>query len=171
MSLTWLFLGAVIGVFNGLDPGGAPAIVSMMLGGMIVMPIPGAFLGLIGGDARGSLGGSAASLLGWWIAHLGGAPALQPQVMSVIVVIGALGGATGFLFLRFLLWKYTMIFSAACWFLRATPLPARARLLAGHHLLARRPGLASVHFQGRTRHTSAPSRLARYDAAATGPRG
>jgi hypothetical protein len=168
MSLTWLFLGAVIGVFNGLDTARGPEIVAMMLGGMIVLPIPGVLLGLIGADARGSLGGAVAGLAGCWLGTGGDATAVAPQIMGVMVVIGALWGATGFLFVRFLRWKYTMIFAAISWFLRLAPVPARARILAGHHLIARFPGITQVGSAGRTPHFWSPERLRRRNATSTG---
>jgi hypothetical protein len=52
MSLTWLFLGAVIGAVRGLGTGQGTAIISMMIGGMVIMPVAGVFLGLIGADVR-----------------------------------------------------------------------------------------------------------------------
>src|SRR4051794_33597844 len=75
LTLTWLFLGAVIGVVNGQGTGGNAEIVCMMIGGMIALIIPGIFLGVIGGDARGSIAGAAGGLLGCWSAKLGGAVA------------------------------------------------------------------------------------------------
>src|SRR5947207_1986947 len=110
MSLTWLLLGAVIGIVDGLGKGQGIEILCMMIGGMIVLPIAGVFLGLIGGDARGSVAGAAGGLLGCWSAKVTGVVAIQPQCMSLIVIFGALVGATGFVFLRFWLWKYAMIF-------------------------------------------------------------
>jgi hypothetical protein len=166
MSLAWLLLGAVIGVFNGLGDGkGSGGMVAMMLGGMIVLPVPGVLLALIGGDALGSVAGAAAGLFGCWLVGYGGAAAVEPQGMSVIIVISALLGATGFLFLRFLLWKYTLIFAAICWLLRSAPVPARARILAGHHLLTRRRGIPFVPSTGQTRHSHSPDRPARSVAA------
>jgi hypothetical protein len=162
MSLAWLFLGAIVGVFNGLENDRGSEIAAMMLGGMIVLPVPGLLLGLIGGDAIGSLGGAAAGLFGCWLADYGGPATIQPQGFGVVVVIGALAGATGFLFLRFLIWKYTMIFGAIAWFLRAAPLPARARVLAGHHLLTRGTGLSLVRSKGQARHFGSPDRRTRH---------
>jgi hypothetical protein len=168
MSLAWLLLGAVTGVFNGLDKGTASGIVAMMLGGMIVLPVPGVLLALIGGDALGSIAGAAAGLFGCWLAGYGGSAAVEPQFMSVIVVVSALLGATGFLFLRFLLWKYTMIFAAVCWFLRTAPVPAKARILAGHHLFTRLPGISLVDSRGRTPHSWSTERRVRRNTASAG---
>ena len=124
MALAWLLLGAVIGVFNGLESETGSETFAMILGGMIVLPVPGMLLGLVGGDAKGSVGGAAAGLFGCWLADYGGAAPIEPQGMNVIILIGALWGATGFLFLRFLVWKYTTIFAAIRWLLRSAPVPS-----------------------------------------------
>ena len=121
MFFTWLFLGALIGVIGGLEVGGGIQIVCMMIGGMAVLPIVGVFLGLIGGDAKGSVAGAAGGLLGCSIAGCFGDVQIQPQATNVIVIFGALVGATGFLFVRFLLWKYGMMFRTICWVVRVTP--------------------------------------------------
>jgi hypothetical protein len=122
MSLTWVFLGAVIGAVHGLDKGRGPEIVFMMLSGMIVLPVLGLFLGLIGGDARGSVLGAAGGLLGSWLAGPVAAPAFHPQTTGLMMTIGAIAGATCFLFVRFLLWKYGMIFKAIRWLAGVTPM-------------------------------------------------
>ncbi len=132
LSLTWLFIGAVIGVVNGRGTGTAIEIVSMMLGGMIALLIPGILLGVIGGDARGSIVGAAGGLLGYWLAQLGGNVAVQPPVLGMIVIFSGLLGATGFLFVRFLFWKYRMVFRGICWLIDATPLSGKVSALAGH---------------------------------------
>jgi hypothetical protein len=121
MFFTWLFLGAVIGVIGGLGKGGGIQIVCMMIGGMAVLPIVGVLLGLIGGDAKGCVVGAVGGLLGCWIAGCIGTVPIQPQTMNVIVIFGALLGATSFQFVRFLLWKYRMMFRTICWVIGATP--------------------------------------------------
>ena len=135
MFFTWLFLGALIGVIGGLGQGGGIQIVCMMIGGMAVLPIAGVVLGLIGGDAKGSVAGDAGRLLGCWIAGCCGAVPVQPQAMNVIVTFGALVGATGFLFVRFLLWKYGMMFRTICWAIGVTPASGQAWALASHALI------------------------------------
>jgi hypothetical protein len=60
--LTWLFLGAVIGVIGGLEKGGGFQIVCMMIGGTTVLAILGVLVGVIGGDAKGSVAGAAGGL-------------------------------------------------------------------------------------------------------------
>jgi hypothetical protein len=136
--LTWLFLGAVIGAFNGQETGGSVEIVCMMIGGMIVLTIPGIFLGVIGGDARGSVVGAAGGLLGCWSAELSGAMAIQPFVIGAIAILGGLLGATGILFIRFLFWKYRMIFRSICWLIDITPVSGKASALACHVRIPRR---------------------------------
>ena len=121
LSLTWLFLGAVIGVVNGQGTRGGSEIVCMMIGGIIALAIPGFFLGVIGGDARGSVVGAAGGLLGCWLTDLGDAAAIHPFITSTIVILGGLLGATGFLVRRFLFWKYRTIFRAICWLIDLTP--------------------------------------------------
>jgi hypothetical protein len=130
MSLTWLLLGAVIGVVNGLAKGSGPAVIFMMLGGMMVLPVLGLLLGLIGGDATGSVVGAAGGLLGSWLAGPVGAPAIHPEAMSLIIMIGALLGATGLLFVRVLRWQYTMIFRGIRWLAGVTPVAGRASAFA-----------------------------------------
>jgi hypothetical protein len=144
LSLTWLYLGAVTGIVNGQATGGGIAIVSMMIGGMIALTIPGLFLGVIGGDARGSLVGAAGGLLGCWLVKLGGAVAIQPHVVSTIVILGGLLGATGFLFMRFLFWKYGMIFRTFCWLIDLTPVLHQVSALHGRLRIPRRMAANSV---------------------------
>jgi hypothetical protein len=138
MFFTWLFLGAMIGVISGLEKGGGIQIVCMMIGGMAVLPILGVVLGLIGGDAKGSVGGAAGGILGCWISGCFGGVAIQPQAINVIVILGALVGATCFQFVRFLLWKYVMMFRAICWVIGVTAASGEARALAGHALIPNR---------------------------------
>jgi hypothetical protein len=118
---TWLLLGALIGVIEGREMGGGIQIVCMMIGGMAVLPIVGVLLGLIGGDAKGSVAGAAGGFLGCWISECVGGVPIQAQATNVIVIFGALVGATGFLFVRFLLWKYGMMFRTLCWMIGVTP--------------------------------------------------
>jgi hypothetical protein len=129
LFLTWLFLGAAIGVINGQGTGSGIQIVCMMIGGMIALMIPGLFLGLIGGDARGSVIGAAGALLACWLTEFCGAVAVQPVVISTTVILGGLVGATGYLFLRFLFWKYRMIFRSICWLIDLTPMSAKVSAL------------------------------------------
>jgi hypothetical protein len=145
--LTWLFLGAVIGVVNGQGTGGGSEIACMMIGGMIALTIPGFFLGVIGGDARGSVVGAAGGLLGCWLAKLGDAAAIQPFIMSTIVILGGLLGATGLLFIRFLFWKYRMIFRAIGWLIDLTPWSGEVSALLRRLSTAQHPVGNSVRHQ------------------------
>ncbi len=126
MFFTWLFLGALIGVIGGLGMGGGIQIVCMMIAGMVVLPIVGVVVGLIGGDSKGSVAGAACGLLGCSLVGCFGAVPIQPEATNVILVFGALVGATGFQFARFLLWKYVMMFRAICWVVSVTPSSAKA---------------------------------------------
>src|SRR5208337_2369655 len=115
------------------------------IGGMAVLPIAGVLLGLIGGDAKGSVAGAAGGFLGCGIAGCFGAAPIQPQAMNVIVIFGALVGATGFLFVRFLLWKYGMMFRMICWAVGVTPASGKSWALAGHVLILNRLSAYLVH--------------------------
>jgi hypothetical protein len=133
-SLTWLLLGCVIGVIEGLGQGGGIQILAMMVGGMTVLPVVGVLLGLIGGDAIGSVTGAAGGLLGCLAGDLVSGLSIQPHVLSVLVVFSGLLGATGFLFLRFLIWKYRMMFRTFCWLTGFTPGPGSALGIAAEFL-------------------------------------
>lgn len=161
MSLTWLFLGAVVGALNGLDNGGEIGLIAMMIGGMISLPIVGLFLGLIGGDARGSVAGAMGALIGCWLARAVGGPAIPPAGMGLAVVFCALVGATGFLFLRFLVWKYTIVFRALAWFAGITPIAAKASAFAGNSPILRRSAryLGQLNTPSMVRRSRVPGRL------------
>jgi hypothetical protein len=115
MSMTWLYLGLAIGLLEGLNQGGVLPMISMMIGAMMVLPIVGLALALIGGDVRGSVAGAALGLLGSLGIELSGAVLLQPQARGAIIIFCALAGATCLLFTRFLIWRYTMIWRVVCW--------------------------------------------------------
>jgi hypothetical protein len=140
LSLTWLFLGAVTGVINGQGMGGSIELVSRM----IVLTTLGLFLGVIGGDARGSIVGAAGGLLGCSLANLGGVAALQPVVISTVVIFGGLLGATGFLFMRFLVWKYRTILKSICWLIDLTPISGKMSARLGRLPIPQRLASNSV---------------------------
>jgi hypothetical protein len=119
----------------------------MMIGGMIVLPIVGVFLGLIGGDPIGSMVGAAEVLLGSWSVRLDGVVAIPQDGLSLLVVFGALLGATAFLFTRFVLWRYRLLFKAVCWLIGCTSRPGKAWVLAAHPVMPRRLAGHSVHFK------------------------
>ncbi len=145
-SLIWLFLGCVFGVIEGVAHGeGAVRILAMMIGGVTVLPIMGVLLGIIGGDAIGSGTGAAGGLLGCLGAGLGLEAPIQGHVMSVIVIFSALVGATAFLFVRFMIWKYTMIFRTICWAIGVTPAQVSAWAIDSRFLEQIGHGTISVH--------------------------
>jgi hypothetical protein len=154
MAMTWLLLGASIGAAGAIGQGGPIEIFAMMIGGMAVYPIVGVFLGLLGGDARGSVVGAAGGLLGGRLADVLSSTTVPPSVLSMIAVCGALVGATGFLFLRFLIWKYRTIFRTVWWLVGMTPMSGKASALAIQ--------LASHRLVGVAVHDWAPSIASRY---------
>ena len=137
LSLTWLFIGALIGLVGIERQGGDIEIVCMMIGGMIVLAIPGVLLGVIGADARGSIIGVSCGLLGCWLAKLGGEVAMQPQVIGAVVIFSGLLGATCSLFVRVLFWRYRMMFRFISWLTDRTPIPGKVSALAGHLFIPR----------------------------------
>jgi hypothetical protein len=148
-SLTWLFLGCMIGVIDGLGKGGGVQIFAMMIGGMTVLPIVGMLLGLVGGDPIGSVTGAAGGLLGCLGAELGCGVQIEPQLLSVILVFTALVGATAFLFMRFLIWKYGMMYRTICWLIGVTPVPKSDWAFVGEFLLSNRHTHAHIHNKSR----------------------
>ncbi len=114
MSLTWLIIGAMVGAIGGVLSGSAIELVSGVIGGAIVLPVVGVFLGLIKGDAKGSVVGAAGGLLGCLLAKL--TRGISPDALSVqmVVVFGALLGATCLIYLQFVRWSYGFLFRRAC---------------------------------------------------------
>jgi hypothetical protein len=131
MVCTWSVLGAMVGAVDGLGGGGSIQIISMIIGGMIALSIPGAVLGLIGGDAKGSVAGAAAGLLGCCVGGSFGGAAFQSELMKVTAIAGALLGATGFLCARLLVWECSMAFRTARWVAGIIALPTSSTL-PGH---------------------------------------
>lgn len=86
----------------------------MMIGGMIVLTLPGMLFGLIGGDARGSIVVVAVGLLNCWLAKFGVAVAMQLRVNGVVEIFSGLLVATVALFVRILLRRYRMMFRCIC---------------------------------------------------------
>jgi hypothetical protein len=150
LSLTWLFLGTVFGVVSRQGTGGRIEIVSMMIAGMIVLLIPGVLLGVIGGDARGSILGAAGGLLGCWLAKLGGGVTIQPSIVGVLLIFSGLLGATCFLFMRLLFWKYRIVFSSICWLIDAAPVSGKVSALAGY--LHQPHAWPAIRFRARSHH-------------------
>jgi hypothetical protein len=67
----------------------------------------------------------------------------QPIGMSEVVIFCALVGATGFLFARFLAWRYGMIFKAIRWLIGVAPRLGKASALAARLLGPPPPGRLS----------------------------
>ncbi len=132
MSLTWLILGAMIGAIGGIRSGAVIQLVSGALGGMIVLPFAGVFLGLLGGDARGSVVGAAGGLMGCWLAKPACGISLDPASVEVVVLFGALAGATCLLYFQLLRWGYGILFRSACQCVGVTWVPGQPSLPAGH---------------------------------------
>jgi hypothetical protein len=137
LSLTWLFIGALIGAVGVERKSGGIEIVYTMIGGMIVLTILGILLGVIGGDARGSVVGVFGGIVGCWLANLRGA-ALQPQLIGAVVIFSGLLGATGFLFIRVMLWKYRMMFRCVRRLTDMAPVSGRVSAVAGQIRVAKR---------------------------------
>jgi hypothetical protein len=94
MSLLWLGFGIVVGAASALPDGDAIRIVSGIIAGMIVLPVIGALLGLIGGRWRETLiGGGAGLIVALGLGLATGQSALF-AVTNVGLVSGAIVGAT-----------------------------------------------------------------------------
>ena len=132
LSLTWLFIGALVGVVGVERKGGAIGIACMMVSGMIVLTIPGILLGVIGGDARGSVVGVSCGLFGCGLAKLSAAVSMQPQVIGAVVIFCGLFGATVYLFVRIMFWRYRLMFRCICWLTEKTQVSGTFSALAGH---------------------------------------
>jgi len=107
MSVNWLILGALIGAIGSLHSAPIAQILIGALSGMIVFAIPGACLGLIGGDVKGSYVGAAGGYLGCWFSELTRGLSIPAPGVQVMVIFGALAGATCFLYLRTAVWTYS----------------------------------------------------------------
>jgi len=114
MSLTWLVIGAMVGAIGGARSGSAIELISGVIGGVIVLPVVGVFLGTIKGDAMGSVVGAAGGLLGCWLARPTRGIPPDPLNVEVVVVFGALLGATCLLYLQFVRWSCRILLRRAC---------------------------------------------------------
>jgi hypothetical protein len=106
MVVAWLVLGAVVGGSGSLCNEGPFQTAVGIVAGMFVLPVPGLFLGLIGGDVKGSFVGAAGGILGCWLSGLASAAPIQVPSMKVMMVFGALAGATFVIYLRLGRWMY-----------------------------------------------------------------
>jgi hypothetical protein len=152
MSLTWLIVGAMIGALGGLRTGRLIELASGVLGGMIVLPIAGVLLGLIGGDAKGSVVGAVGGLMGCWLAKPTGGISIDAVSVEVVVIFGALAGATCVLYLRFVRSSYGILFRAAC------QLVDRALALCGAPALAECFGATNERTRNPAHRNSRPGR-------------
>ncbi len=109
MVCAWLFLGYAVNAVDGLISGQGIPVVNMMMGGTLLFAIPGALLGLGGGDAKGSAVGIAGGLLGCWVPHHFGEASVEPEVVKQLVIVAALVGATGISLVRILLWECAIV--------------------------------------------------------------
>jgi len=149
MSLTWLIVGATIGAIGGLRTGRLVELASGVLGGMIVLPIAGVLLGLIGGDAKGSVVGAVGGLMGCWLAKPTGGISLDAVSVEVVVVFGALAGATCLLYLQFVRWSYGTLLRRACQVVGDALVLCRAPSLAGYFGSTNERRRNSAHFNSR----------------------
>jgi hypothetical protein len=106
MSFNWIILGAVVGQIGSLRSDALVQCIACVLSGMIVFAIPGLCLGLIGGDVKGSYIGAAGGFLGCWFCELTRGVSIPSPSLQIMVVFGALAGATCVLYLRTAVWTY-----------------------------------------------------------------
>jgi hypothetical protein len=110
---TWLLLGALVGAIGVLATHSAIMVISGMIAGMILLPVPGLAIGVLGGDIKGTLVGAAGGLLGCWFSSCFTGHAIQAPTLQLSVLFGALVGATFSLYLMMKIWTYTIIYGMA----------------------------------------------------------
>jgi hypothetical protein len=147
-SLSWMILGALVGGMGGIRNGVQLELVSSTLGGMILLPVVGVVLGLIGGDCIGSLVGGAGGLLGSTLSRMTTGSVVDIMGMQFLIVFGALAGATCILYLRAVLWSLEIFRRGAAQLLYVTQEPRHIPEASNHHHLAsvRSRMTRSVHF-------------------------
>lgn len=98
MSLLWLTFGIVVGAASALPDGDVIRIISGIIAGMIILPVFGALLGLLGGRWRETLaGGVAGAIVGFGVGVATG----QAEILA-LANVGLVGGAiVGATFLSF----------------------------------------------------------------------
>jgi hypothetical protein len=126
MSFAWLVLGALVGSIDGLGSQHLGQIVTGVISGTIVLAVPGLFLGLIGGDVKGSFVGAAGGLLGCLISELIPGVSVPPLGVHLMVVFGALAGASFLLYLQTAVWTYGMIWHTAYRLIGGAPVLEKA---------------------------------------------
>jgi hypothetical protein len=146
-SLSWMILGALVGGMGGIRNGVQLELVSSTLGGMILLPVVGVVLGLIGGDCIGSLVGGAGGLLGSILSRMTTGSVVDVMGMQFLIVFGALAGATCILYLRAVLWSLEIFRRGATQLLYVTQEPRHIPGVSSHHLASVRSRMTrSVHF-------------------------
>jgi hypothetical protein len=101
MTLLWLALGIMVGMLSSPFDEGIVRIVAGIIAGMIICPLIGAFLGLIGAQWRETLMGAIAGLgLGFCLGVASGVAEVRP-LANVSMVGGALVGATFLTYLTY----------------------------------------------------------------------
>ena len=126
MSLTWLIVGAMVGLIVGLENERVSAIIASMLGGMIVLPFLGVLLGLVGGDLKGTIAGAGGGIIACLLVGPGGLGTSTALVSGFTVIFGGLIGATVFPYVRMALWTYGMIIRTTCQLIGGVPALGRA---------------------------------------------
>jgi hypothetical protein len=111
--LTWVLIGALVGAIGVLATHSAITVISGMIAGMILLPVPGLAIGVLGGDIKGTFVGAAGGLLGCWFSSFFTGHAIQATTVQLSVVFGALLGATFSLYLMMKIWTYTIIYGMA----------------------------------------------------------
>jgi hypothetical protein len=113
MSLTWLVLGALVGAVASLARGSVFQIVTDATAGAIVLAVPGLLLGLMGADLKGGCVGATGGLLAFGLAGIFSNGPIAPASLQLMVVFGALLGATMLIYIRTALRMYEMLGSSA----------------------------------------------------------
>jgi len=172
MSLTWLIVGAVFGLIGGLENARVSEMIASMLGGMIVLPVLGVLLGLVGGDLKGTIIGAGGGIIACLLVGPGGLGTSTALGGGFMVIFGGLIGATFFPYVRLALWTYGMIIRTIWAWFSVTSLADDKRWVAGVELAiaseppARRPRIWGASSSGRRPH---PRRVVRRSAGINGP--
>jgi hypothetical protein len=124
MSTAWLVVGALVGLI-GSGSAQTAQTAAGMLAAMIVLAIPGLVLGLIGADVTGTYVGAAGGLLGSWLSWLKDGVAVPAPEVNLMVVFGALAGATCVLYLRIVRQAVGTLSGRACQLIAFAAAPAR----------------------------------------------
>jgi hypothetical protein len=102
MVLVWLVAGAVVGAIANLGKGDVVALISHMIAGMLILPLLGLFLALIGARWNEALLGCLAGLGSGLVAGYGLPGGGSPDLSSLGLVFGGMMGGTVPVFIRLL---------------------------------------------------------------------